>query len=162
MADITDGLAPAQSVRLIYTSLYPAFEQAFMSWTRSPHCIFGCRVHAQTIRNAFGGFPCIKIQPTSGSRVSTLGRRPRRQSTRVPARSRLFLTRLSSLTMLLICAIGARAVMAVASLLPGTLPLGLGRLDPPGFGLKAYRWRKYGFPLKLFREVNECLGKRLS
>eukprot|EP00903_Cladosiphon_okamuranus_P012106 g11359.t1 len=43
-------------------------------------------------------------------------------------------------------------VMAVASLLPGTLPLGLGRLDPPGFGLKAYRWRKYGFPLKLFRK----------
>lgn len=45
------------------------------------------------------------------------------------------------------------SVMAVASLLPGTLPLGLGRLDPPGFGLKAYRWRKHGFPLKLFRKV---------
>lgn len=43
--------------------------------------------------------------------------------------------------------------MAVASVLPGSLPLGLGRLDPPGFGLKAYRWRKYGFPLKLFRKV---------
>ncbi|CAM9952684.1 unnamed protein product, partial [Hapterophycus canaliculatus] len=46
----------------------------------------------------------------------------------------------------------SETVMAVASLLPGSLPLGLGRLDPPGFGLKAYRWRKYGFPLKLFRE----------
>ncbi|CAM9961072.1 unnamed protein product, partial [Ectocarpus sp. 8 AP-2014] len=46
----------------------------------------------------------------------------------------------------------SEAVMAVASLLPGTLPLGLGRLDPPGFGLKAYRWRKHGFPLKLFRK----------
>ncbi|CBJ31291.1 conserved unknown protein [Ectocarpus siliculosus] len=46
----------------------------------------------------------------------------------------------------------SEAVMAVASLLPGSLPLGLGRLDPPGFGLKAYRWRKHGFPLKLFRK----------
>lgn len=51
------------------------------------------------------------------------------------------------------------AVMAVASLLPGTLPLGLGILDPPGFGLKAYRWRKFGFPLKLFRNVSGK-GKR--
>ncbi|CAM9313594.1 unnamed protein product [Scytosiphon promiscuus] len=46
----------------------------------------------------------------------------------------------------------SETVMAVASLLPGSLPLGLGRLDPPGFGLKAYRWRKYGFPLKVFRK----------
>ncbi|CAM9423567.1 unnamed protein product [Ascophyllum nodosum] len=46
----------------------------------------------------------------------------------------------------------SEAVMAVASVLPGSLPLGLGRLDPPGFGPKAYRWRKYGFPLKLFRK----------
>lgn len=51
-------------------------------------------------------------------------------------------------------------VMAVASLLPGTLPLGLGRLDPPGFGLKAYRWRKFGFPLKVFREVWCDIGGR--
>ncbi|CAM9868528.1 unnamed protein product [Choristocarpus tenellus] len=48
------------------------------------------------------------------------------------------------------------SVLSVASLLPGSLPLGLGQ-DPSGFelfGLKAYRWRKFGFPLRVFRKVS--------
>ncbi|CAM9464356.1 unnamed protein product [Discosporangium mesarthrocarpum] len=48
----------------------------------------------------------------------------------------------------------SEAVLAVASLLPGSLALGVGQ-DPSGFdlfGLKSYRWSKFGFPLKVFSE----------
>ncbi|CAM9417561.1 unnamed protein product [Chrysoparadoxa australica] len=44
----------------------------------------------------------------------------------------------------------SRAVIAICALLPGSLALGFGH-DSPAYGVKSYRWKKYGFPLQIFR-----------